>query len=484
MSKSRPAAVYTEMSGRAWAVLAVLCGAIFLEGIDVAMLNVALPSIRTDLGLSTGMLSGVVSAYVLGYGGFMLLGGRAADLLGRRRMFLLWLTVFLLFSGLGGLATEGWMLLTARFVTGVAAAFMAPAGLSLITTNFAEGPARNKALLVYAGVAAGGFSLGMVVGGLLTALGWRWVFFAPVLLSALILVAAFVLVRDSGVPERISGAFDLPGAFSVTGSMLLLVYGVVRLEHPGDAPLLTVAVFGAGLLLLAFFGWNERRSANPLVRLGILRSAALVRTNVIALLFVGSFAGFQFLATLYFQELRGWSTVQTGLAMAVIGVDAVLAPLLTPRLVDRFGNARVVFGGVLLALLAYAMFLPTDLDRTYAAMFPAMLLLGVAFALVYGPLTIAGTEGIAEQDQGLAGGLLYTAFQFGFALGVSAVTAVDVAVMTTGVAEIDALRTALLVPVVTAALASVVAIFGLRRTTPSDRALASDELSASKVASK
>lgn len=484
MSKSRPAVVFTEMSGRAWAVLAVLCGAIFLEGIDVAMLNVALPSIRADLGLSTGMLSGVVSAYVLGYGGFMLLGGRAADLLGRRRMFLLWLTVFLLFSGLGGLATGGWMLLTARFVTGVAAAFMAPAGLSLITTNFAEGPARNKALLVYAGIAAGGFSLGMVVGGLLTALGWRWVFFAPVLLSGLILVAAFVLVRDATVPERVSGGFDLPGAFSVTGSMLLLVYGVVRLEHPSDGVVPTVAVFGAGLLLLAYFVWNERRSASPLVRLGILRSGTLVRTNVIALLFVGSFAGFQFSATLYFQELRGWSTVQTGLAMAVIGVDAVLAPMLTPRLVDRFGNARVVFGGVLLAVLAYAMFLPTDLDRTYAAMFPAMLLLGVAFALVYGPLTIAGTEGIAEQDQGLAGGLLYTAFQFGFALGISAVTAVNVAAIAAGDSEIEALRTALIVPVLTAAIAGAVAAFGLRRIAPSDRDLASDELPNVAVVSK
>ncbi|WP_433728685.1 MFS transporter [Nocardia sp. CA-129566] len=467
MSKSRPAAVYTELSGRSSAVLAVLCGAIFLEGIDVAMLNVALPSIRADLGLSTGMLSGVVSAYVLGYGGFMLLGGRAADLLGRRRMFLLWLTVFLLFSGLGGLASAGWMLLLARFVTGVAAAFMAPAGLSLITTNFAEGPARNKALLVYAGIAAGGFSLGMVVGGLLTALGWRWVFFAPVLLAALILVGAFALVRDADVPERISGGFDLPGALSVTGSMLLLVYGVVRLEHPSEGPVLTVAVFGAGLLLLAGFGWNERRSANPLVRLDILRSGTLVRTNVIALLFVGSFAGFQFLATLYFQEMRGWSTVQTGLAMAVIGIDAVLAPVLTPRLVDRFGNARVVFGGVLLAALAYALFLPTDLDRSYAAMFPAMLLLGVAFALVYGPLTIAGTEVIAEQDQGLASGLLYTAFQFGFALGISAVTAVHVAV---GGSEIDALQTALIVPVIAAAIAAAVAGLGLRRTGAPDTA--------------
>ncbi|MEV6556522.1 MFS transporter [Nocardia sp. NPDC051756] len=463
MVKVRAVEVFTEMSGRAWGVLAVLCGAIFLEGIDVAMLNVALPSIRAELGLSTGMLSGVVSAYVLGYGGFVLLGGRAADLLGRRRMFLFWLTVFLVFSGLGGFATTGWMLLTARFVTGVAAAFLAPAGLSLITTNFAEGRVRDKALLVYAGVAAGGFSLGMVVGGLLTAFGWRWVFFVPVLVSAVLLLAAIALVRDSGVPERVRGGFDLLGALSVTGAMLLLVYGVVRLEHPSDGPALTAATFAAGVALLGLFVANERRTATPLVRLGILRSAPLVRTNLVAVLFIGSFMGFQFLATLYFQELRGWSTVQTGLAMAVMGLDALLAPLLTPWLVRKFGNVRVVFGGVVLAALAYALFLPTDLDRTYIAMLPTMLLLAVAFSLVYGPLTIAGTDDIATEEHGLAGGLLYTAIQFGAALGISVVTAVNVAAVDAGKAGMDGLRTALVVPVVAAVLAGVIAATGLRR---------------------
>ncbi|MFJ2788469.1 MFS transporter, partial [Streptomyces sp. NPDC087216] len=197
------------MSGRAWGVLFVLCGAIFLEGIDVAMLNVALPSIREDLDMSTGMLQWVMSAYVLGYGGFMLLGGRAADLFGRRQMFVFWLVVFLLFSGLGGFATEGWMLIVARFVTGVAAAFMTPAGLSIITTSFAEGPQRNKALLVYSGTAAGGFSIGLVVGGLLAAVNWRWVFFAPVILSLLILIAAVVLIPKSARPDRTGQGVDL-----------------------------------------------------------------------------------------------------------------------------------------------------------------------------------------------------------------------------------------------------------------------------------
>ncbi|WP_433231755.1 MFS transporter [Actinomadura formosensis] len=445
------------MTGRAWGVLLVLCGAIFLEGIDVAMLNVALPSIRADLGLSTGMLSGVVSAYVLGYGGFMLLGGRAADLLGHRRMFVLWLAVFLAFSGLGGFATEGWMLLAARFVTGVAAAFMAPAGLALVTSNFPEGPVRTKALGVYAGTAAGGFSLGLVAGGVLTSFGWRWVFFAPVILSMVILTAALVLVRDTG-GERPSDGFDLAGAFAITGAMLLLVYGVVRLEHPGDGPGLTGGVFAAGLALLGLFVAVERRSSSPLVRLGILRTAPLVRVNVGALLFLFAFAGFQFLATLYFQELRGWNTMQTGLAMLVIGIDTVLAPTLTPRLVNRFGNTRVLFGGIVVAAVGYALFLPVGMDWTYAAMLPALLLLGLAFSLAYGPLTMAATEGVDEDEHGLAGGLLYTAMQFGTALGLSAVTAASVAAGS----GLDALRTALVVPVVAAVLGAVVIAFGLR----------------------
>ncbi|WP_021592156.1 MFS transporter [Actinomadura welshii] len=456
-SVTGPAGGSSHLTGRSLGLLLVLCGAIFLEGIDVAMLNVALPSIRADLGLSTGMLSGVVSAYVLGYGGFMLLGGRAADLLGHRRMFVLWLVVFLVFSGFGGLATEGWMLLAARFVTGVAAAFMAPAGLALITSNFPEGPARTRALGVYAGTAAGGYSFGVVAGGALTSLGWRWVFFAPVILSALILVAALALVRDTG-GARPSGGFDLAGASTITGAMLLLAYGVVRLEHPGDGTGLTAGVFAGGLALLGLFLAVERRSSSPLLRLGILRSAPLVRVNVAALLFLAAFAGFQFLATLYFQELRGWSAMQTGLALLVISIDAVLAPVLTPRLVNHFGNIRVLFCGLTLAAVAYALFLPLGIDWAYAAMLPALILLGLAFSLAYGPLTMAATDGVAEDEHGLAGGLLYTSIQFGTALGLSTVTAVSVSAGS----GLDALRTALVVPVTASALGAVVIAFGLR----------------------
>lgn len=458
-----------QMDRRARGVLLVLCGAIFLEGIDVAMVNVALPSIRADLGLSTATLSGVVSAYVLGYGGFMLLGGRAADLLGRRRMFLLWLTVFLVFSGLGGLATEGWMLLVARFVTGVAAAFLTPAGLALVTAQFPAGRQRTRALGFYAGTAAGGFVLGLTAGGLLTTVGWRWVFFAPVVLSAVILAAAVALLREPDVVAPRTGGFDLAGALSITAAMLLLVYGVVRLEDPTVGVGVTASVLAAGFFLLAGFVVIERRAAHPLVRLGILRSAPLVRANVGALLFLAAFAGFQFLVTLYLQEILGWTPLQTGLALLVVGIDTVLAPTLTTRLVNRFGTGPVLLGGMLLAVAAYALFLPAAADWTYPAMLPGLVVLGLAFALAYGPLTMAVTDGVDEREQGLAGGLLYTSIQFGTALGLSAVTAVYAAALD-GSSGIEALRTALAVPVVAATLGAIVTATGLRARRPAPSA--------------
>src|SRR5213082_1372706 len=183
-----------KLTRRAWGTLLVLCGALFLDALDVSMIGVALPSIRSDLHMSTSSLQWVVSAYVLGYGGFLLLGGRAADLLGRRRMFLISLGVFILASALGGLANDGTLLIATRFVKGISAAFTAPAGLAIITTTFAEGPARNRALAIYTATGATGFSLGLVVGGLLTEIGWRWVFFLPVPVALAALVAGIRLV--------------------------------------------------------------------------------------------------------------------------------------------------------------------------------------------------------------------------------------------------------------------------------------------------
>jgi MFS family permease len=455
-----------------WGLLLVLCGAIFLEGIDVSMMGVALPSIRAELGMSTSELQWVVSAYVLGYGGFVLLGGRAADLLGRRRMFLGWLVVFVLFSGLGGLATEGWALILARFVTGVAAAFMAPAGLSIITTSFAEGPARNRAVLVYAGAGAGGFSLGMVVGGLLTAVDWRWVFFAPVVMAVVILAVAMAVIPRETRPARTLRGFDIAGAVTLTGAMVLLVVTVVR--APDVAVGLTLTTLAASLLLLTAFVVVERRTAAPLVRLGILRSAPLLRANAGAMLLVGSFMAFQFTVVLYLQELRGWSEVQTGLALAVAGIDAVLAPTLTPWLVNRFGNARVLVAGLALAVVAYLLFLPVGPDWNFLVMLPALIALGLAFALAYGPLTIAATEDVADEEQGLASALLSTSFQFGAALGLAAVAAVIVAATADGTPEavLDGYRTGLLVPLVAGLLGVALTAPGLRRARTTDSSAA------------
>ena len=447
---------------RAWAVLAVLCGTAFLEGLDISMMGVALPAIREELGLSTSSLQWVVSAYVLGYGGFVLLGGRAADLFGRRRMFLLWLGIFVAFSGLGGLASEGWMLLTARFVTGVAAGFLTPASISIITTNFAPGDARHRAVLVFSGAGAAGFSLGMVAGGLLTAIGWRWVFFAPVIFASVLLVAALRTLPDDGRPAAREGGVDLPGALTVTGSMLLLVLGVVR--APDVELAVTAVTLLASAALAAAFVAIERRATAPLVRLGILRSAPLVRANLGALLFFASFVGFQFIVVLYLQELRGWSALETGLALMLAGLDAVIAPTITPVLVRRYGNLRVLLGGVLAGVVAYALFLPLGADWTYALMVPTMLLIAVAFACAYGPFTIAATDGIDEDEQGLASGLLNVSIQFGAALGLAVVTAVNVAATdgSSPQALLDGYRAALIVPVVSAALASLVVATGLR----------------------
>ncbi|MGX2996676.1 MFS transporter [Streptomyces sp. JNUCC 64] len=463
------------MSGRERALLLVLCGTMFLEGADVAMLGVAIPAIRADLGLGTGTAAWVMSGYVLGYAGFTLLGGRAADLLGRRRMFLLWLTVFLAFSGLGGFATEGWALVAARFVTGVAAAFMTPAALSLITTSYERGPRRTMALMVFAGTGAAGFSLGLVIGGLLTAVGWRWVFFAPVLFAALLLTAAVRLVpADPPRPPRTTGeaAFDLPGAVTAAGAMLGTAYGVVRLEHGLEGWPLTVAAFAVGLLCAAVFPAVERRAARPLVRLAILRRDAMVRADLGVLLFVGAFFGFQFVLTLYLQELRGWSSLQTALALVAMGVDAVLAPTLTPPLVRRFGNARVVLGGFAVVVLAYGTILPLGPDWPYLAMLPALLLAGVAFALVYGPLTLVATDGVDASEQGLAGGLFTTAAQFGSAIGISAVTAVYGVAMTAGGGpeeRLAAFRWALTVPLGMAVTGLALAVYGVRRERRSAR---------------
>lgn len=451
------AAAEARFGPRAWGLLLVLCSALFLDALDVSMVGVALPSISSDLGMSTGSLQWVISAYVLGFGGFLLLGGRAADLLGRRRMFIIALAVFVVASGLGGLVDEGWLLIATRFIKGVSAAFTAPAGLSIITTSFAEGPLRNRALSIYAATGATGFSLGLVIGGLLTEIGWRWVFLLPVPVALITLIAALRLVPDAGRPPAAARrGFDLAGAVAVTTAMLLLVFTVVEAPDAGWASARTLGSFAAVAALLAAFVAIERRTARPLVRLGILRSAPLLRANAGAMSLFGGWVGFQFVATLYMQQARGWSPLETGLAILPGGLMvALIAPRLTP-LIGRFGTGPLISLGLLSTVAAYALFLPIGADSRYAlAILPTMLLGGLGFALAYGPLNIAATNGIAPEEQGLAGGLLNTSFQFGGALVLAVVTAVNNATTGgSGSAEdlLDGFRPAVVVSLVAAIL--------------------------------
>ena len=454
-------AAHTRLSARDWALLLVLCGAIFLEGIDVAMLNVAVPTIRADLGVEVGTAHWMISAYVLGYGGFMLLGGRCSDLIGRRRVFLAGLAVYVVFSGVGGFAGEGWVLITARFVTGVAAAFMTPAGLSIITTGFAAGDQRNRALVVYGATGAAGFTVGLVAGGLLTEISWRWVFFAPVILGAVLLPAAYRLIRRDPEPPRFSRSFDLVGATTGTAGLVALVYSLVHIGDPDDRTRGVVALVVATALLTAFV-LVERRVSTPLLRPDLLRNRTLVRADVVAVLFAGAFFGFQYVVALYLQELLGWSSGKTGLAFLVMGLDLVLAPILTPGLVRRFGRDWVALAGALVAAVAYALFLRVATGWHYLDMLPSLVLVGVAFALIYGPLASAATESVPEAEQGVASALLNTSIQLGAALGLATTTALLLA-SGDGPTTLDDYRTALFAPTVMAVTATVVVASGLRR---------------------
>ena len=448
----QPAEEIERLDARGLGLLLVLSGALFLEGADIAMLAVALPSIGDEFDLGAGGLQWVMSAYVLGYGGFLLLGGRAADLLGRRRMFLIPLAVFVVFSGIGGLASESWMLVLARFVTGVAAAFMTPAGLSIITTGYAEGAARQKALLIYGAAGAGGYSLGLVLGGFLTLADWRWVFFAPVIMSAVILAFAVRLVPTDRVSaSRALRQLDLGGAVTLAAGLLLLVNTLERAPHASTAMTVTSGV-GAVVAIAAFVA-IERRVAEPLVRLGIFRVGTVIRVNLVALLFSAAFYSFQFVIVLYLQELRGWSTLETSLALLVMAIDGVLAPTLTPWLVTRFGHAPVLTAGVVAQALAFLLFLPMTADWAYAAMLPSLVAMGLAFTLAYGTLAIAATDGVDDSEHGLAGGLLYTAFQVGAALGLAVVSALLVALADGGPTALGDYRAALFVPLVAATVA-------------------------------
>ncbi|HZC61926.1 MAG TPA: MFS transporter [Streptosporangiaceae bacterium] len=456
-------------SPRLWAILIVLCGALFLDALDVSMVGVALPAIRADLGLSTSSLQWVISGYVLGYGGLLLLGGRAADLLGRRRVFLAALAVFAVASLFGGLVSSVGLLIAARFIKGIAAAFTAPAGLSLLTTTFHEGPMRTRAISVYSAFGASGFSLGLVLSGLLTEVSWRLTLLVPAPVALITLIAAIRFIpRDPASREsRRSRRFDIPGAATVTGAMLLLVYTVVSAQQAGWGSARTVGSFGIVAALLITFVMIERRSKDPLVPLGIFRSGPLTRANIGAMTLFGSYVSFQFLVTQYLQTLAHWSAIATALAFLPAGVMVAVLSTRMSAIIGRFGTARVAVLAFASLVAGYAVFLRVGIQPDYpSVILPAVILIGVAFGLGFSALSLAATDGVADAEQGLAASLFQTSFQVGGAIVLAVVTAVvdagGASRITSAQATLGAYRPALAVITLVSALGAVAALSGLR----------------------
>ncbi len=413
----------TRWDARLWGVLLTVSTVVGLDALDVSMVGVALPSIQAELGLSTSALQWIVSGYVLGYGGLLLLGGRTADLLGRRRVFLVAVAVFALASLLGGLVDNGALLIASRFIKGLAAAFTAPAALSIITTTFQEGPARNRAISIFAVFGASGYSAGLVFSGLLTEVGWRWTFLLPVPIAIAAFVAAVKLIPK--YRAEASGGYDFPGAITGAAGSLLLVFAVVEAPEIGWAAPRTLITFALALALLVTFVIIEKRSSHPLLRLGILRSGPLARANLGGATFFGAYIGFQFVVMLYLQTVLGWSALQTALGFLPAAlIVAFGSPRIEP-LIDRVGTPRTILAGVVAHVIGYALFLRIDENSGYVgSVLPSMILLGLGFMLAFSSLNIQATAGISDNEQGLAGGLLNTSVQVGGAIGLAVVTAV------------------------------------------------------------
>lgn len=412
-------------SAGVWILLVVLAGALFLDGLDVSMVGVALPSIGADLGMGQSELQWIVSGYVLGYGGLLLLGGRVSDLLGRRRVFLAALSVFAIASVASALVDINAVIVALRFIKGVAAAFTVPAGLSIITTTFAEGPARNRALSIYTVCGASGFSLGLVFGGLLTEWSWRATLMFPGPVAALLFLAGLSVVpRATSGPVRWAH-FDVLGALTSTGALLLLVFGVVRAPEVGWASPSTIGTFVAATVAAIVFVVIEMRHRHPLVRLGILRSYLLVHANVSGALMFGGYVAFQFVVTLYLQQSLGWTPLSMALAFLPAGLIVALSAIRMDRVLDRIPTPLLMVLGFGAFIAGYLWFSRAQPGMGYANfLLPTIILLGIGFAATFPSVTAQGTSGVDDDEQGLAAGLVNTSVQIGGAVMLAVVTAV------------------------------------------------------------
>jgi len=404
------------------AALALLCVAQLMLILDFSIVNVALPSMKRELGFSDSGLQWVISAYALAFGGFLMLGGRAADLFGRRRVFMLGLLLFSAASLLGGFAGRAWVLVASRALQGIGGAIVAPASLSLLTTTFAEGPERNRAMGWFGTMSTVGFGVGMMLGGFLTdSAGWEWVMFINVPIGlAVVALAPRLLASD---PERgeVVG-FDLGGSALITLASASLVYALSDAERAGWGSPQTIALLAASLAALGGFVAVESRVAHPLVPLGVFTRRDLMGANIVGFFLAAGVPAMILLVTFHMQQGLGYSTMRTGLAFLPHAAVAFVAARIVPRVVDRFGPRPIMaWGSGIFAAAVLLLMTITPGGAYWIELLPALLITPVGILLGFLASMIAATSGMPDEEQGLASGLLQTSQSIGQALGLAVV---------------------------------------------------------------
>jgi EmrB/QacA subfamily drug resistance transporter len=409
---------------RKWLALALLCAVQFMVVLDIAIVNVALPSIQVDLGFSQENLQWVISAYALLFGGFLLLGGRAADLLGRRAVFMGGTVVFTVGSLLAGLAWSEASLIGARGLQGLGAAIISPAALSILMTTFAEGKERNAALGAWGGVGAFGAVAGVLLGGVLTdALSWQWIFYVniPVGLAALGL-APFLLGESRDLKVR---SFDVPGAVLVTGGLVALVYAITQASDYGWGSAETIGIFSLSAVLLGgFLAW-ESRAAEPLMSFSIFRLRTVTGANVAGLVLGTAMFAMFLMLTLYMQQVLGYSAMKTGVAYLAVAGSAIVWSAVAAQLVNRVGVKPVLVVGMTVLTAGLVYFTQVSVGGSYLGdLLPGFLLISVGLGFSFVPISIAALAGVQAPEAGLASGLINTSQQIGGALGIAALSTV------------------------------------------------------------
>ena len=413
-------ALAADRTTNRWLVLVIACMAQFMVVLDATVVNVALPSIQRGLHFSPANLQWVVNSYTLIFGGFLLLGGRAADILGRKRLFVAGIAVFSIASLINGLAQSSTMLIVGRGLQGLGGALVSPAALAIITTTFTDQQERTRALGVWAAIAAGGGAVGLLMGGLLTDLAsWRWVFFVNVPVGIITFAMAMRYVAESRI-RTAQRSFDLAGAVTVTAGLVLLVYTIVETQSYGWGSARTLGLGAVALALLAGFYAIERRSPAPLVRLSIFRVRTIAVADSVLLLLASGMFGMFFFASLYVQEILGYSPLKAGLAFLPVTVGIVIGAGLAQQLVRRAGVRNVSVAGLVLATVGMLVLTQVPVHGSYLSdLLPGLMPLSIGMGLVFVPITLLATGGVGEEDSGLASGLFNTSQQVGGSLGLA-----------------------------------------------------------------